>query len=108
MSREERFNTLMIKAYNEHRIPCWYVFRPFFEKRNRLLIVELREMLRVAVRLLKQFESKHPDAFDKISAVDKNDIYYPFTGYEKDKEAVSILNRIVEQITGYFIARTMD
>ena len=98
----------MVEAYREHRIPQGYVFKPYFDwvadRRNSpLRICQVREMRRVALSLLKKYDSKHPDAFDKMGATDRMDPFFPFDAYDEDKVEVSILNRINEELTNYLI-----
>ena len=101
---QERLDTTMLEAYQRHRIPHWFVFRPYFDWKQglrpyRLSASEIREMRRVALSLLKKYEAKHPDAWDHIQDADKEDPCYPWCGYGEDKEMVCALNRIYEELT---------
>lgn len=98
----------MVEAYREHRIPQWYVFKPYFDwvennRQGRIRHCYIREMRRVALSLLKKYDSKHPDVIDKMGATDRMDPFFPFDAYDEDKVEVSVLNRINEELTNYLI-----
>ena len=99
---------MMMEAYQQHRIPHWFVFRPYFDWKQglrpyRFSASEIREMRRVALSLLKRYEAKHPDAWNQIQDADKGDPCYPWCGYGGDKEAVCVLNMINEELTNILI-----
>ena len=103
---------MMLEAYQQHRIPHWFVFRPYFEWKQglrpfRFSASEIREMRNVALTLLKTYEARHPDAWDYIQEADKEDPCYPWCGYGEDKETVCVLNTINEELTDQFIS-TLD
>ena len=105
---EREFTALMVEAYREHRIPQWYVFKPYFEwvennRHGRLRPCHINEMRRVALSQLKKCDEKHPDAFDRMGETDRTDPFFPFDAYREDKVEVSILNRIKEELTNYLI-----
>lgn len=105
---EKEFTSLMVEAYKEHRIPQWYVFKPYFDwvdnnRQGRLRPSHIREMRRVALTLLKKYDLKHPGAFDKMGTTDRIDPFFPYDAYGEDKAEVSILNRINEELTNYLI-----
>ena len=105
---EKELIAIMVEAYREHLIPQWYVFRPYFEwiadkGNSHLRIFQVREMRRVALSLLKQYDEKHPDAFGKMGTTDWLDPIFPYDAYGEDKVIVSILNRIIEELTPFLI-----
>lgn len=105
---EEAFTAIMVEAYKKQQLPRWYVFKPYFEwiagKRNsRLRMFQVREVRRVALSLLKQYDEKHPDAFAKMGTTDRLDPFFPFDAYGEDKVMVCILNRIIEELTPFLI-----
>lgn len=102
------FTALMVKAYKEHRIPQWYVFKPYFEwiqnnRHGRLRPCHIREMRSVALSLLKKYDMKHPDAFNKMGTTDRTAPFFPFDVYGEDKVVVSTLNRINEELLSSFV-----
>lgn len=105
---QERLTAMMLEAYQQRRIPHWFVFRPYFDWKKglrpyRFSASEIKEMRRVALSLLKRYEAKHPEAWDHIQGADKKDPCYPWCGYGEDKEAVCILNQINEELTSFLI-----
>lgn len=105
---EKEFTAIMVKAYREHRIPQWYVFKPYFEwvennRCGRIRPCRIREMRRVALSLLKRYDEKHYDAFDRMGTSDRTDPFFPYDAYGDDKEVVSILNQINEELTSFII-----
>lgn len=105
---EKEFTALMVKAYTEHRLPQWYVFKPYFEwvennRQGRLRPCHIHEMRRVALSLLKRYDAKHPDAFEQMGAVGRDDPFFPYNAYGEDKEEVSIISRIIEELTNQLI-----
>lgn len=109
---QERLMALMLESYQRHRIPHWFVFRPYFEWKQGLRphwfsASEIREMRRVALSLLKMYDTKHPDSWDHIQDADKGDPCYPWCGFGEDKEAVCVLNTIYEELTDQVIS-TLD
>lgn len=60
-------------------------------------------MRRTALSLLKRYDEKHPDAFDKMGTTDRTDPFFPYDAYGEDKVVVSILNRIVEELTNRIV-----
>ena len=105
---EERFTALMVEAYREHRIPQWYVFKPYFEwiqnnRHGRIRPCHIREMRSVALSLLKKYDERHPNAFENMGSTDRNDPFFPYDAYGKDKVEVSILSTINEDLTNFFI-----
>ena len=102
------FTALMVKAYKEHRIPQWYVFKPYFEwiqnnRHGRIRPCHIREMRSVALSLLKKYDGRHPDAFDKMGTTDRSDPLFPYDAYEEDKVIVSTLNQIIEELTNLLL-----
>lgn len=105
---EKEFTALMVEAYREHRIPQWYVFKPYFEwiqnnRHGRIRPCHIREMQSVALSLLKKYDKKHPDAFALMGATDRSDPFFPFDAYGEDKVVVSTLNRINEELLSSFV-----
>ena len=98
------------EAFNTHRIPYWFVFKPYFkwvenDRCGRIRLCRIREMRRVALSLLKKYDEKHPLAFDRMGTTDGTDPFFPFDAYGEDKVVVSILNRINEELTNTLIMR---
>ena len=98
----------MVKAYREHRIPQWYVFKPYFEwvnnnRHGRIRHCHIQEMRKVALSLLKKYDEKHPDAFDRMGTTDRTNPFFPYDAYGDDKEVVSILNQINEELTSFIL-----
>ena len=107
---DKEFTAIMVKAYTEHRLPQWYVFKPYFEwvennRQGRLRPCHIHEMRRVALSLLKKYDEKHPDAFDRMGETDRADPFFPFDTYGEDKVEMSILNRINEELTTLLLLR---
>lgn len=105
---QKRLTAMMLEAYQQHRIPHWFVFRPYFDWKQglrpcRFSQSEIREMRRVALSLLKRYEAKHPEAWDHIQDSDKADPFYPWCGYDEDKEVVCFINQINEELTNLLI-----
>ena len=99
---------MMLEAYQQHRIPHWFVFRPFFDWKQglrpyRFSPSEVREMRKVALALLKELDAKHPEAFDRMGTTDSGELYFPYDTYGEDKVEVYILNQINEELTNYLI-----
>ena len=107
--QQERFTALMIQAYDEHRIPNWYVFKPYIEwKRTKVFRItnaEISEMRSVAYRLLSMYEEMYPNSMDNIDFNDKEDFFYLYRGYGEDAEVVGILTEIEEELTNVLILR---
>ena len=101
-------DSILIEAYNACRIPQWYVFKPYIEwidnnMHGRIRPCHIREMQRVAISLLKKYDAKHPDAFDKMGTTDRSDPFFPYDAYGEDKVVVSILNRINDELINNLI-----
>lgn len=107
--QQERFTALMIQAYDEHKIPNWYVFKPYIEwKRTKVFRItnaEIREMLSVARRLLSKYDEIYPNAMDGIDFSDTEDLFYLTRGYGKDAQVVGFLTGIEEELTNILILR---
>ena len=107
--RQNRFTALLIQAYDEHRIPNWYVFKPYIEwKRTKVFRItnaEIREMRSVAHRLLSKYDEIYPNAMDGIDFNNTEDIFYLTRGYGKDAEVVGFLTEINEELTNILILR---
>ena len=107
--QQERFTALMIQAYDEHKIPNWYVFKPYIEwKRTKVFRItnaEIRKMRSVAHRLLSKYEEIYPNAMDNIEFNDTDDLFYLTRGYGKDAEVVRFLMEIDEELTNILILR---
>ena len=107
--QQERFTALMIQAYDEHKIPNWYVFKPYIEwKRTKVFRItnaEIRKMRSVAHRLLSKYDEKYPNSMDCIDFSDTNDLFYLYRGYGKDTEIVGFISEIHEELTNILILR---
>lgn len=107
--RQDKFMALMIEAYNQHRIPNWYVFKPYFDwkisKMFRIKLSEIREMRSVAHRLLEKYDQQYPNSMDGIDFNDTDDLFCYYRGYGKDAETVGLLTGIEEELTNIMIMR---
>lgn len=107
--REKAVHERTIAAYNERRLPRWFVFAPYVrwiqEPRRTPHISEVREMRAVAHSLLNEYDRKHPSAFGGMEFREDTDYFYLFNGYGEDKEKVGILSNINEELTSFLIVR---
>ena len=105
---EKDYTALIVEAYKKRLIPQWYVFKPFFDwvenkRQGQIRPCHIREMRRVSLNLLKKYDEKHPDAFDKMGTTDMATPFFPYDSYGEDKEIVCILNQIIEGLTNFLI-----
>ena len=105
---EKKEDAPMMEAYRKHQIPQWYAFKPYFDwvnnnRHGHMQPCHIREMRSVALSLLKMYEVKHPDAFDKMGSTDRSDPFFPYDAYGEDKVVVSTLNQINEELTNMLL-----
>lgn len=104
-NRAKEITERTIIAFNERKIPNWYVFAPFIrwkqQPREKPKLSEVNEMRRVALCLIKGYDRKHPTAFSEMDFREDGDIFFMFGGYQEDKEVVGILSNMVEEITPF-------
>ena len=105
---DKEFSDVLGKAYKMHQIPHWYVFKPYFDwvENNRcggIRPCRIREMQRAVLSILKKYDEKHPEAFIKMGETDGTDSFFPYDAYGEDKEIVSVINRINEELINYLI-----
>lgn len=111
LDNQNKLCALMIEAYEQRKIPNWYVYRPYFEwKQKKICDIPsetLLEMRSVTYSALQEYDAKYPDSFDHINYEDTDNLFYLYEGYGKDKETVAFLDIINEDITNLLILRSM-
>lgn len=99
---QDKFLSMMIEAYENKEIPCWYVFKPYFDwkkgKRSpRFNPIELREMYRTAIRERDKFLDKYPDAI-YVGRFEPSDPFSLYKGYGSDCNTMAFISTISEEI----------
>lgn len=112
MANQDRLQGMMIEAYQGHKIPNWYVFKPYFDWKMGLrgcsfTGIEIREMRNTAKNTLSRYYETYPNASDVIDFENQDDVFYMYRGYGDDAPIVGYLEAIDEELTNIFILRTI-
>lgn len=110
MANQDRLQGMMNEAYQEHKIPNWYVFKPYFDWKMGLrgcnfTRSEIREMRNTAKNILIRYYDAYPNAMDCIDYENQDDTLYLYRGYGDDAEIVGFLEIIDEELTNILILR---
>ena len=110
MANQDRLQGMMIEAYQGHKIPNWYVFKPYFDWKMRLRGCdfakrEIREMWNTAKSILNRYYDTYANASNAIDYDNQEDIFYLQRGYGKDAEIVGYMEAIEEELTNIMILR---
>lgn len=99
---QDKFLSMMIEAYENKEIPCWYVFKPYFDWKKkhtlpRFTTIELRAMHRTAVRERDKIDDMYPEAWNE-ARYDGKSLFSAFQGFGKDKFKMAYLTAIADEL----------